>query len=69
MFREKTKECRWVLGLYRDPNEMSGASALTLTPRSYISDANAQRKYEDGKALSEALGEIRAEIAKLTLRT
>jgi len=34
--------------------------------RSYISDANAQRKYEDGKALQEALNEIRAEIASVT---
>ena len=34
--------------------------------RSYISDANAQRKYEDGKALQEALNEIRAEIACVT---
>lgn len=37
-----------------------------LTSRSYISDANAQRKYEDGKALQEALNEIRAEIASVT---
>jgi hypothetical protein len=37
-----------------------------LTSRSYISDANAQRKYEDGKALQEALNEIRAEIARVT---
>ncbi|WWD21672.1 hypothetical protein CI109_106158 [Kwoniella shandongensis] len=32
----------------------------------YISDANAQRKYEDGKALQEALKEIRAEIERIT---
>jgi len=37
-----------------------------LIYRSYISDANAQRKYEDGKALQEALNEIRAEIARVT---
>jgi hypothetical protein len=37
-----------------------------LISRSYISDANAQRKYEDGKALQEALNEIRAEIARVT---
>jgi hypothetical protein len=36
--------------------------------RSYIADANAQRKYEDGKALSEALNEIRAEIEAVTLK-
>ncbi|KAK8847582.1 hypothetical protein IAR55_005441 [Kwoniella newhampshirensis] len=33
---------------------------------SYIADANAQRKYEDGKALQEALKEIRAEIERIT---
>ncbi|KAK4688849.1 rabenosyn-5, partial [Tremellales sp. Uapishka_1] len=32
----------------------------------YIADANAQRKYEDGKALAEALEEIRAEIGRLS---
>jgi hypothetical protein len=37
-----------------------------LIYRSYISDANAQRKYEDGKALQEALNEIRAEIARVS---
>ena len=31
-----------------------------------IADANAQRKYEDGKALTQALGEIRSEIATVT---
>lgn len=31
-----------------------------------ISDANAQRKYEDSKALGDALGDIRAEIARIT---
>jgi hypothetical protein len=36
--------------------------------RSYIADANAQRKYEDGKALQEALNEIRAEIGSFTSR-
>ena len=39
---------------------------VLMCRRSYIADATAQRKYEDGKALSEALGEIRAEIARLT---
>lgn len=39
-----------------------------LMTRSYIADANAQRKYEDGKALQEALNEIRAEIASVTSR-
>ncbi|WVQ79874.1 hypothetical protein IAT38_001974 [Cryptococcus sp. DSM 104549] len=34
----------------------------------YIADANAQRKYEDGKALQEALKEIRAEIDRVTQR-
>ncbi|WVQ75855.1 hypothetical protein IAR50_005488 [Cryptococcus sp. DSM 104548] len=33
----------------------------------YIADANAQRKYEDGKALQQALNEIRAEISRVTL--
>jgi len=33
-----------------------------------IADANAQRKYEDGKALAEALGEIRLEIGRVTQR-
>lgn len=32
----------------------------------YIADANAQRKYEDGKALGEALREIQAEIGRVT---
>jgi hypothetical protein len=32
-----------------------------------VEDAKAQRKYEDGKALGEALNEIRLEIAKITL--
>ncbi|WVN89306.1 uncharacterized protein L203_104528 [Cryptococcus depauperatus CBS 7841] len=35
---------------------------------SYIADANAQRKYEDGKALQEALREIRDEIKRITLK-
>jgi hypothetical protein len=43
----------------------NGDSADT---RSYIADANAQRKYEDGKALQEALNEIRAEIGSITSR-
>jgi len=43
-----------------------GALESKLIYRSYISDANAQRKYEDGKALQEALNEIRAEIARVT---
>ena len=34
----------------------------------YMTEANAQRKYEDAKALSEALREIRAEIARVTSR-
>lgn len=34
--------------------------------RHMIADANAQRKYEDSKALSVALEEIRAEIANIT---
>ncbi|WVW78231.1 hypothetical protein I302_100184 [Kwoniella bestiolae CBS 10118] len=34
----------------------------------YISDANAQRKYEDSKALNEALREIRLEIERITRR-
>ncbi|WRT64590.1 uncharacterized protein IL334_001522 [Kwoniella shivajii] len=34
----------------------------------YISDANAQRKYEDSKALSEALRDIRIEIDRITQR-
>ena len=33
--------------------------------RTYIADANAQRKYEDGKALNMALKELRAEIARI----
>lgn len=33
--------------------------------RQYIADANAQRKYDDGRALSEALGEIKAEIGRV----
>jgi hypothetical protein len=33
-----------------------------------ISDANAQRKYEDSKALSVALEEIRMEIGNVTAR-
>ena len=32
-----------------------------------IADAHAQRKYEDGKALSQALAEIKAEITRVTL--
>jgi hypothetical protein len=36
--------------------------------RVMIADANAQRKYEDGKALAEALGEIRLEIGRVTQR-
>jgi hypothetical protein len=43
----------------RDQHEVANS-------RSYISDANAQRKYEDGKALQEALNEIRAEIESVT---
>lgn len=39
---------------------------LTLMFRSYIADATAQRKYEDGKALQNALREIRAEIERIT---
>ncbi|WVR04794.1 hypothetical protein IAU60_001806 [Kwoniella sp. DSM 27419] len=35
---------------------------------SYVADAVAQRKYEDSKALSEALKEIRAEIQRITQR-
>ncbi|KAL7419293.1 carboxypeptidase Y-deficient [Cryptotrichosporon argae] len=35
---------------------------------SYVSDANAQRKYEDAKALAEALADIRAEIERVTER-
>ncbi|WWC68141.1 uncharacterized protein I206_102064 [Kwoniella pini CBS 10737] len=35
----------------------------------YISDANAQRKYEDSKALNEALKEIKLEIERITQRT
>nr|XP_018265268.1 uncharacterized protein I303_01628 [Kwoniella dejecticola CBS 10117]OBR87426.1 hypothetical protein I303_01628 [Kwoniella dejecticola CBS 10117] len=34
----------------------------------YISDANAQRKYEDSKALNEALKEIKLEIERITQR-
>lgn len=41
-------------------------SRLTLMFRSYIADASAQRKYEDGKALQSALREIRAEIERIT---
>ncbi|WVQ98252.1 hypothetical protein IAU59_005375 [Kwoniella sp. CBS 9459] len=33
---------------------------------SYIADANAQRKYEDSKALSEALRDIKSEIERIT---
>lgn len=33
---------------------------------SYIADAHAQRKYEDGKALGMALDELRAEIGRIT---
>ena len=32
----------------------------------YVSDAHAQRKYEDGKALSGALADIRGEIERIT---
>lgn len=32
----------------------------------YIADAHAQRKYEDGKALGEALREIQAEIGRVS---
>lgn len=39
---------------------------LILLFRSYIADATAQRKYEDGKALQSALKEIRAEIERVT---
>ncbi|GFZ47917.1 hypothetical protein JCM24511_05664 [Saitozyma sp. JCM 24511] len=35
---------------------------------SYIADANAQRKYEDSRALTAALADIRAEIARVTQR-
>ena len=41
---------------------------IALVHRAMISDANAQRKYEDSKALGQALEEIRAEIAKETER-
>ncbi|WWD00801.1 hypothetical protein V866_007737 [Kwoniella sp. B9012] len=34
----------------------------------YISDANSQRKYEDSKALNQALREIRLEIERITQR-
>ncbi|WWC86709.1 uncharacterized protein L201_001586 [Kwoniella dendrophila CBS 6074] len=34
----------------------------------YISDANSQRKYEDSKALNEALKEIKSEIERITQR-
>lgn len=34
--------------------------------RIMIADANAQRKYEDGKALAEALADIRLEIGRVT---
>jgi hypothetical protein len=33
--------------------------------RQYIADANAQRKYDDGRALTEALNEIKAEIGRM----
>lgn len=32
----------------------------------YIADAHAQRKYEDAKALGEALRDIQAEISRVT---
>jgi len=61
----------WVNGNYGQwelPTELEGRrdGKNRADPRSYISDANAQRKYEDGKALQEALNEIRAEIASVT---
>ncbi len=34
--------------------------------RVMIADANAQRKYEDGRALAEALSDIRLEIGRVT---
>ncbi|ODO08578.1 hypothetical protein L198_00308 [Cryptococcus wingfieldii CBS 7118] len=65
------------LDLEDEEEEESGADdvAVLLQPlleqeaqlELYISDANAQRKYEDSKALQEALNEIRAEIGRVTL--
>lgn len=39
-----------------------------LIYRVYVADANAKRKYEDSKALSMALEEIRGEIMRITQR-
>jgi hypothetical protein len=50
--------------------QLEWASQVTvdavLIARVMVADANAQRKYEDGKALSVALEEIREEIGRLT---
>jgi hypothetical protein len=39
---------------------------VKLTARSYIAEANAQRKYDDSRSLGVALAEIEAEIGRLT---
>lgn len=43
-----------------------GGGETCADGRTMIADANAQRKYEDSKALGVALEEIRAEIARTT---
>lgn len=45
---------------------LSPGFSLTKGFRVMVADANAQRKYEDGKALAEALGDIRLEIGRVT---
>jgi hypothetical protein len=39
---------------------------VKLTARSYIAEANAQRKYDDSRSLAAALSDIEAEIGRLT---
>ena len=44
---------------------VSAPRPVLTVDRIMIADAHAQRKYEDGKALSQALSDIRSEIARV----
>jgi rabenosyn-5 len=78
---EKRKSMRIVETTLADQLRLDGVEtdaaddvALMLQPlleqeaqlEMYIADAHAQRKYEDGKALGQALKEIQAEIGRVT---
>ena len=47
-------------------DELQAMREDRLTTRTMIADANAQRKYEDSKALTAALEDIRQEIGRVT---